>query len=83
MGSNSSLALPQRPPGPALGSMEERRETRDDESTDVKSPFANPHIQHGQFDTGYGWTGVDLNDAVAHGYDLAPEGMFVYSDLPF
>ena len=81
MGSSSCLTLPQRPPGPAMGSMEERRESS--ESTDVKSSFPNPHIQHGQFDAGYGWTGLDLNDAVAHGYDLAPEGMYVYSDLPF
>ena len=45
--------------------------------------FANPHLQWGASDTGYGWSGENLNDAVAYGYDQHPEGMYVFSDLPF
>ena len=72
------LAFPQRPPGSVLGAMEEQTQG---EGESVN--FANPNLQYGSHDNGYGWTGADLNDAYAHGYDMAPEGVFVYSDLPF
>ena len=72
------LAFPQRPPGPVLGAMDEQTHVEGENVT-----FANPNLQYGSHDYGYGWTNADLNDAHAHGYDTAPEGVFVYSDLPF
>ena len=73
----SPLTFPQRPPGPAIGAMSES------ETQDRPEQFANPHLQYGSHDMGLGWSGIDYEDAHAQGYDLAPEGMFVYSDLPF
>ena len=73
----SPLTFPQRPPGPAIGAMSET------ETQDKPEQFANPNLQYGYHDTGHGWTGMDYEDAHSQGYDLAPEGMFVYSDLPF
>ena len=72
----SPLAFPQRPPGPAFNAL-------DEQTQEVPSPFPNPNLQYGTHDTGYGWTNVDLNDAHAHGYDLDPEGIYVFSDTPF
>ena len=74
----SPLAFPQRPPGPSLSALDEPKQ-RDDEHPQ----FANPNLQYGSHDTGYGWTNVDFDDAQAYGYDLAPEGMYVFNDLPF
>ena len=76
-GQASPLAFPQRPPGPAIGAMEEPPK----DETDPK--FANPNLQFGTHDTGFGWVGNDLNDATTHGYDEHPEGMYVFSDAPF
>ena len=45
--------------------------------------FPNPNLQFGSTDTGYGWTHNDLNDASEQGYDLHPDGVYVFSDMPF
>ena len=74
----SPLAFPQRPPGPSLGALNDQSQSDGD-----NSQFANPNLQYGTHDTGYGWTNVDFDDAHAHGYDLAPEGIYVFNDLPF
>ena len=74
----SPLALPQRPPGPVFNAMSDSPGTQE-----TPEQFANPNLQYGAHDLGHGWTNADLNDAVSHGYDAAPEGMFVYSDMPF
>ena len=73
----SPLAFPQRPPGPALGALSEPL------AEGESMPFANPNLQYGTHDMGYGWTNVDETDAHAQGYDLSPEGIFVYTDAHF
>ena len=72
------LSFPQRPPGPTLGAMGDQSQASGDTAS-----FPNPNLQYGSHDTGYGWTSVDETDAQAHGYDLSPDGIFVYSDMPF
>ena len=64
--------------GPVLAAAEDCEQKHD-----TQAPFANPNLQYGYYDAGYGWTGTDLNDASAQGYDLAPDGVYVYSDMPF
>ena len=76
MGTSGPLAFPQRPPGPALGALDDQKL----EETEVKF-MANPNLQYGSHDSGHGWTDIGLNGA--EGYDFAPEGMYVYSDMPF
>ena len=76
---NDQKADPKQASGPNMAALEGQV---DGEGASGGS-FANPHLQWGSSDTGYGWTGENLNDAVSYGYDQHPEGMFVYSDLPF
>ena len=73
----SPLAFPQRPPGTMLNAMD----TVQCEGSPTQ--FANPSLQYGTHDTGYGWTDVSYDDALSHGYDPSPEGVYVYSDMPF
>ena len=72
------LSLPQRPPGPSFSAMSEPSAGQD-----RPEQFANPNLQYGAHDLGHGWTNADVDDAISHGYDAAPEGMYVYSDMPF
>ena len=78
IGGRSNPNFPQRPPGPVFNAMGDSNA-----SQERLDQFANPNLQYGSHDLGHGWTYADVNDAVSHGYDAAPEGMFVYSDMPF
>ena len=79
----SPLALPQRPPGPQISAIEDRVRSSDDMRQADCANWANPNLQPGSFDTGFGWTTTDFNDAAMRGYDMAPEGAYVFSDMPF
>ena len=79
----SPLALPQRPPGPQLSAVEDKQGSSEDSRRADHANWANPNLQSGCFDTGFGWTTTDFNDAAMCGYDMAPEGAYVFSDMPF
>ena len=74
----SPLAFPQRPPGNPIGAMEEPDQTESE-----PPQFVNPNLRYGSHDDGHGWVGNDLNDPSTYGYDMHPDGIYVFSDAPF
>ena len=67
-------------PVPTLGAMSEG-DAGGGESEQAQ--FANPHLQYGFSDTGFGWTGCNLAEAQNYGYDIDPSGVYAYSDMPY
>ena len=64
--------------GPVLAAVEGREEGKFDQMS-----FPNPNLQCGSYDFGQGWVGDEASEAVGQGYELQPEGVFVYSEMPF
>ena len=73
-----------KPPGevpvPTLGAMSEGNADRGESE---QAQFANPHLQYGFNDTGFGWTGCNLSEAQNYGYDIDPSGVYAYSEMPY
>ena len=57
-------------------------EARDDGNIDQIS-FPNPNLQAGSYDFGQGWVGDEGSEAASLGYEPQPDGVFVYSEVPF
>ena len=75
---SNQKGVPQRPPTPALGLVEES----DGRDTFEEPAFPNPNLQYTGTDLGHGWTEWGGGETASGGYDEYPEGYYQYSTEP-